>query len=103
MSQGDNGKPWVRNFGSRSLWQPEKSMRNYSSAYLEVLVLKCAITGNFMITCLGQSHVVCMDSNPLAYVWKSKLGTSQIQCLSELNLSDLTIKYRTGKSIFISM
>ena len=39
-----------------------------------------------------------MDSNPFAYVHKSKLGASQIQWLSELALFDFAIKYRMGKS-----
>ena len=39
-----------------------------------------------------------MDNSPLAYVRDSKLGTSQIQWLSELALFDFTIHYRTRRS-----
>ena len=42
--------------------------------------------------------VPSLDNNPLAYVQESKLGTLQIQWLSELALFDFTIKYQTGHS-----
>ena len=39
-----------------------------------------------------------MDNNPLAYVMESKLGTLQIQWLSDLALFDFVIKHQTGHS-----
>ena len=39
-----------------------------------------------------------MNNNPLVSVKDSKLGTSQIQWLSELAMFDFTIKYQTGHS-----
>ena len=73
-------------------------MHNYSSAKLEILVLKWAVTKKFWDYLLGSQFQVYMDNNPLAYIQESKLGVSQIQWLSELALFDFTIKYRTGHS-----
>ena len=73
-------------------------MRNYSSAKLELLVLKWAVTEKFKDYLLGSRFTVYTDNNPLAYVKGSKLGVAQIRWLSELALFDFDIKYRTGKS-----
>ena len=71
-------------------------MCNYSPAKLELLVLKWAVMENFWDYLLGSQFQVYTDNNPLAYVLESKLGTSQIQWLSELALFDFVIKYQTG-------
>ena len=73
-------------------------MRNYSSAKLELLVLKWAVTEKFQDYLLGSQFQVYMDNNPLTYVQESKLGASQIRWLSELALFNFTIKYQTGHS-----
>ena len=73
-------------------------MRNYSSAKLELLALKWAVTEKFKDYLLGSQFTVYTDNNPLAYVKGSKLGAAQIRWLSELALFDFDIKYRTGKS-----
>ena len=73
-------------------------MCNYSSAKLELLALKWALTEKFRDYLLGSKFTVYTDNNPLAYVKKSKLGVAQIRWLSELALFDLNIKYRSGKS-----
>ena len=73
-------------------------MCNYSSAKLELLALKWAVTEKFWDYLLGSWFQVYTDNNLLAYVQESKLGASQIQWLSELALFDFTIKYRTGHS-----
>ena len=73
-------------------------MRNYSSAKLELLALKWAVTEKFKDYLLGSRFTVYTDNNPLAYVKGSKLGAAQIRWLSELALFDFDIKYRTGKS-----
>ena len=65
-------------------------MSNYSWTKLELLVLKWAVQKKIEIICYAH------DNNPLAYVMESKLGTSQIQWLSELALFDFVIKYQTG-------
>ena len=73
-------------------------MCNYSSAKLELLVLKWAVTEKFQDYLLGLWFQVYTDNNLLTYVQESKLGASQIQWLSELALFDFTIKYQTGCS-----
>ena len=73
-------------------------MKNYSSAKLELLVLKWAMTEKLWDYLLGSKFMVYTDNNPLAYVRESKLVAAQIRWLSKLVLFDFDIKYRTGKS-----
>ena len=68
-------------------------MCNYSSAKLELLALKWAVTEKFRDYLLGLQFQVYMENNPFAYVQESKLGALQIRWLSELALFDLAIKY----------
>ena len=96
--QQKDGSIRVIAYASRSLRPSERSMRNYSSAKLELLVLKWAVTEKFRDYLLGSRFQVYTDNNLLAYVQESKLGASQIRWLSELALFDFTIKYRTGHS-----
>ena len=72
-------------------------MHNYSSAKLELLVLKWAVTEKLRDYLLGSKFTVYTDNNPLACVKESKLGVSQIRWLSQLALFDFDIKYRSGK------
>ena len=81
-----------------SLRPSEQLMHNYSSAKLELLALKWAVTEKFRHYLLGSKFTVYTDNNPLAYVKESKLGVAQIRWLSELVLFDFDIKYRSGKS-----
>ena len=83
---------------SHSLHPSERSMHNYSSVKLELLVLKWVVTEKFRDYLLGSQFQVYMDNNLLTYIMESKLGTSQIQWLSELALFDFVIKYQTGQS-----
>ena len=96
--QQEDGIICVIAYASRSLRPSERSMHNYSSAKLELIVLKWAFTENFHDYLLGLQFQVYMDNNLLVYVQESKLGASQIQWLSELALFDFTIKYQTGHS-----
>ena len=73
-------------------------MQNYSSAKLELLVLKWAVTKKFKDYLLGSWFTAYTDNNPLAYIKGSKLGVAQIRWFGELALFDFNIKYRTGKS-----
>ena len=99
LSQQDNfGKLCVIAYGSLSLHPSERSMRNYSSAKLELLALKWAIMEKFHDYLLGSKFHIYTDNSPLAYVRESKLGASQTQWLSKLALFDVTILYRTGRS-----
>ena len=91
--QDKDGSIHVIAYASQSLCPSERSMRNYSLAKLELLVLKRAVTEKFQDYLLGLWFQVYTDNNPLAYVQESKLGASQIQWLSELALSNFTIKY----------
>ena len=65
-------------YASQSLCPSERSMQNYSSAKLELLVLKLAVTEQFHDYLLGSQFQVYMDNNPFAYVQESKLGASHI-------------------------
>ena len=96
--QQKDGSICVIAYASQSLRPSERSMCNYSSAKLELLALKWAVTEKFWDYLLGSWFQVYMDNNPLAYVQESKLGASQIRWLSELALFNFTIKYRTGHS-----
>ena len=99
LSQVDeNGKVHVIAYASQTLRPSEKSMHNYNSAILELLALKWAVTEKFRDYLLGLKFTVYTDNNPLAYVQSSKLGASEICCLSELALFDFNIIYRLGKT-----
>ena len=99
LSQVDDlGKTHVIAYASRTLRPSERSMHNYSSAKLELLALKWAVTEKFRDYLLGSKFTVYTDNNPLAYIQTSKLGASQICWLSELALFDFNIIYRSGKS-----
>ena len=99
LSQIDeNGKVHVIAYASQTLRPSEKSMHNYSSAKLELLALKWAVTKKFRDYLLGSKFTVYTDNNPLAYVQTSKLCESQICWLSELALFDFNIIYRSGKT-----
>ena len=76
--QGKDGQIHVIAYASHSLHPSERSMYNYNSAKLELLVLKWAVTEIFRDYLLGSRFQVYTDNNPLAYVMESKLVASQI-------------------------
>ena len=76
----------------------KKSMRNYSSAKLELLTLKWSVCKKFRDYLIGSKFTVLTDNNPLTYVHTSRYGMSQIMWLSDLALFDFDIKYRVGKT-----
>ena len=99
LSQVDeNGIVHVIAYACQTLRPSEKSMCNYSSAKLNLLALKWAVTKKFKHYLLGSKFNIYTDNNPLAYVQTSKLGVSQICWLSELALFDFNIIYRLGKT-----
>ena len=99
LSQRDeNGKSRVIAYANRSLQPNERTVQNYSSAKLELLVLKWVVTEKFRDYLLGSQFTAYTDNNPLAYIKESKLRAVQIRWLSKLALFDFDIKYRTGKS-----
>ena len=63
----ENGKSRVIAYASRSLQPNEKTMQNYSSAKLELLALKWAVTEKFKDYLLGSWFTAYTDNNPLAY------------------------------------
>ena len=88
----------IISYASRMLKPYERSMRNYSSAKLELLVLKWAVCEKFKDYLIGSRFTILTDNNPLTYVRMSRLGAAQIRWLSDLALFDFEIKYRAGKS-----
>ena len=99
LSQEDSdGNVCIVSFASHTLKPYEKSMKNYSSAKLELLALKWSVCKKFKDYLIGSKFTVLMDSNPLKYVHTSRLGTSQICWLSDLALFDFDIKYHVGKT-----
>ena len=100
--KGDDNTVRVIAYASRSLRPGEKSMRDYSSAKIELLALKWSVCEKFKDYLLGSKFTVYTDSNPLVYVKSSKLGAAQIRWLSELALYNFDIVYRTGKSNLVA-
>ena len=94
----EEGKVYVIAYVSQTLRPYVKSMCNYSSAKLELLALKWAVTKKFRDYLLGSKFTVYTNNNPLAYVQTSMLGASQISWLSKLALFDFNIIYRSGKT-----
>ena len=64
----ENGKVHVIVYASQTLRPSEKSMHYYSSAKVELLALKWAVTKKFRDYLLGLKFIVYTDNNPLAYV-----------------------------------
>ena len=100
--KGDDNEIRVVAYASRSLRPSEKSMRDYSSAKIELLALKWSVCDKFKDYLLGSKFTVFTDNNPLCYIKSSKLGAAQIRWLSELALYDFDIVYRTGKSNLVA-
>ena len=73
-------------------------MHNYSSAKLELLTLKWAVTKKCRDYLLGSKFTGYTDNSSLAYIQTSTLGGSQIHWLSELALFNFNILYRLGKT-----
>ena len=73
-------------------------MKNYSSAKLELLVLKWSVCKKFRDYLIGSKFTVLTDNNPLMYAHTSRLGASQTHWLSDLALFDFNIRYHAGKS-----
>ena len=96
--EDDEGNFHVICYTSHTLKLYEHSMRNYSSAKLELLVLKWAVCEKFKDYLISSKFTVLTDNDPLNYVHTSRLGAAQIHWLSNLTLFDFEIKYRVRKS-----
>ena len=100
--KGKDGEVRVIAYASRSLRPSERSMRDYSSAKIELMALKWSVCEKFKDYLLGSKFTVFTENNPLVYVKTSKLGAAQIRWLSKLALYDFDILYRTGHSNLIA-
>ena len=100
--KGKDGEVRVIAYASRSLRPSERSMRDYSSAKIELMALKWSVCEKFKDYLLGSKFTVFTDNNPLVYVKTSKLGAAQIRWLSELALYNFDILYRTGRSNLVA-
>ena len=100
--KGKDGEVRVIAYASRSLQPSERSMRDYSSAKIELMALKWSVCEKFKDYLLGSKFTVFTDNNPLVYVKTSKLGAAQIRWLSKLALYDFDIVYRTGRSNLVA-
>ena len=100
--RGDDNEVHVVAYASRSLRPSERSMRDYSSAKIELMALKWAVCEKFKDYLLGSKFTVYTDNNPIVHIQKSKLGAAQIRWLSELALYDFDIIYRTGRSNLVA-
>ena len=96
--EDDEGNFRIISYASHMLKLYERSMRNYSSAKLELLALKWAVCEKFKDYLIGSRFTVLTDNNLLTYVRTSRLGAAQIRWLSDLALFDFEIKYRARKS-----
>ena len=76
--KGDDNEIRVIAYASLSLRPSEKSMRDYSSAKIELMALKWSICDKFKDYLLGSKFTVFTDNNPLCYIKSSKLGAAQI-------------------------
>ena len=89
-------------YASQSLQPSERSIRDYSSAKIELMALKWSVCEKFKDYLLGSKFTVFTDNNPLVYVKTIKLGAAQICWPSELALYDFDIVYQTGHSNLIA-
>ena len=96
--EDDEGNFHIISYASHTLKPYKCSMRNYSSAKLELLALKWAVCEKFKDYLIGSKFTVLTDNNPLTYICTSHLGAAQICWLSDLALFDFEIKYRARKS-----
>ena len=79
LSQEDNtGNIHEIAYASWILRPSEQSTHNFSSAKLELLALKGAVTEKFWDYLLGPEFTVYTNNNPLAYIQTSKLCVPQI-------------------------
>ena len=66
--KGDDNEVRVIAYASRSLRLSEKSMRDYSSAKIELMTLKWSVCNKFKDYLFGSKFTVLMDNNPLCYI-----------------------------------
>ena len=72
--EDDEGNFYIISYASYMLKPYERSMHNYSSTKLELLVLKWAVCKKFRNYLIGSKFTVLTDNSPLTYVHTSHLG-----------------------------
>ena len=76
--EDDEGNFCLISYTSHMLKPYEHSIRNYSSAKLELLALKWAVCEKFKDYLISSKFTVLTDNNTLTYVCTSHLGAAQI-------------------------
>lgn len=85
-------------YASRTLRKAERNDANYSSAKLELLAVKWAVTEKFKEYLLGSNFQIITDNNPLSYIQSSAiLGATELRWVAQLAQYNFTVKYRPGK------
>ena len=70
--KGNDREICVIAYASRSLRPSERSMRDYSSAKIELMALKWLVCEKFKDYLLGSKFTIFTDNNPLVYIKTSK-------------------------------
>jgi len=73
LMQKQDDKLRVIAYASRTLRPSERNDANYSSAKLELLAVKWAVTEKFKDYLLGSKFEIITDNNPLSYLQTSAL------------------------------
>ncbi|XP_055997903.1 uncharacterized protein LOC130047287 [Ostrea edulis] len=98
LMQEQEGKRRVIANASRTLRPTERNDGNYSSAKLELLAFKWAVTEKFKDYLWESTFEIMTDSNPICYLQTSAKLRATEQCWAmQLAQYDFTIKYRPGK------
>lgn len=95
---GDDGESRVVAYASRGLRKGESNKANYSSAKLELLAMKWAITEAFRDYLQTKPFTVYTDSNALTYLMsKKKLTALEQRWVNAMAFFDFKIKFLPGK------
>ena len=98
LMQEQEGKKRVIAYASRTLRPPERNYANYSSAKLELLAVKWAVTEKFKDYLLGSKFQIITDNNPLSHIQSSgKLGAVEQRWAAQLAQFNFSIIYRPGR------
>ena len=97
LSQGVGMNSRIIAYASLGLRGAEKDNLNYSSMRLELLALKWALTEKFRNYCLGSKVIAYTDNNPLSRVKESKLNSTDMRWIAQIEQFNLELKYRAGK------
>ncbi|CAC5367747.1 unnamed protein product [Mytilus coruscus] len=85
-------------YASRTLRPSERNDANYSSAKLELLAVKWAVTEKLKNYLLCSKFEIITDNNPLSHLQTSgKLGAVEQRWAAQLAQFNFTISYRSGK------